>query len=255
MAQSNLNYLFITGMGRSGTTFLAGLLASINNVSAHHEYIGNREYWLLSWYMDGGPYKIPFLEYQKQKIDAMCKNKKWFIDVNSYLQYSSPELEQVFSTKNILHLVRDPKEVIRSIYIRRNDNDIHLIPKQEDDVRKWLTEDRFYRVCWNWKSAMSLLLQQKVPIIKFESLISDFDYLRKHLLDKYDLPLSETEWEKATETKANKTKSKAYRYLYAKVKGKQFQHDTLGDYIEWPDEYKQVFDEMCGSLSIELGYK
>jgi hypothetical protein len=253
MPKDELKYLFVTGMGRSGTTFVANLLANAPNVSSGHERIGNREYWLLSWYL-GRDYILPFLEKEKKRIESEQVGKSVYIDVNSYLQNSASEIAEVFKTENVMHLMREPKEVIRSIYTRRNDNDIHLLPKGEVEIQKWLDNDRFYRVCVNWKMATSRLLEQNVPIIRFEQLVSDFEYLKTKVLDPLELDLSENDWKQAKSVRDNKTPSKAYRFLYAKAKGKQFQQDELGKFETWPIDYKTIYENHCAATATKLGY-
>ena len=61
-----MRYAFVTGMGRSGTKFLSSLLSIDNNAISNHEYIGNREYWLLSWYL-GNIYQNVILKNAKKK--------------------------------------------------------------------------------------------------------------------------------------------------------------------------------------------
>ena len=65
---SKINYIFITGFGRSGTKFLSHLLSQCSEAKTFHEYVGNREFELLSWYI-GKSYTKPYLENQKIKIE------------------------------------------------------------------------------------------------------------------------------------------------------------------------------------------
>lgn len=149
-----MRYIFVTGMGRSGTTTFAKLLTAITSAEVRHEYIGNREFWLLSWYLSGEVYSKPFLQREKRKIDSMF-SKPVFIDVNGYLQCSTTEIEKVFRNVRIFHLVRDGRDVVRSLYLRRSENRIHLIPKNREEISKWMDADRFCQICWNWNSTTS----------------------------------------------------------------------------------------------------
>src|SRR5690554_3120095 len=99
-----MKYLFFIGMGRAGTKFLSSLLSIDQNITVCHEFIGNREYWLLSWYL-GEDYSTHYLEKSKLEISKTA-NKKQFIDVNSYLANSVNSLDVVFDKPNIFHLVR-----------------------------------------------------------------------------------------------------------------------------------------------------
>jgi hypothetical protein len=59
-----MRYDFVTGMGRSGTLFVSYLLkqcSSITEMIVKHEYIGNREYLLLSWYLPNDFFAEPYL--------------------------------------------------------------------------------------------------------------------------------------------------------------------------------------------------
>ena len=62
-------------------------------------------------------------------------------------------------------------------------------------------------------------------------------------------------WQNIIAVKKNKTKSKIYRYLYAKVKGKQFVEERLPRYDNWSEEYKTIFMDICGDTMLKLGYE
>src|SRR5262245_13122344 len=130
-----MKYIFITGMGRSGTTFLASMLEGLDGIYAGHEMIGQREFWLLSWYLNDTTYTAQYLQRAKEKIESSVRQKV-YIDVSPYLQYATDDLTKTFQPEKIIHLVRHPKEVIRSLYTRRNEKDIHLVPKEAAEIRR-----------------------------------------------------------------------------------------------------------------------
>ena len=81
-----MEYIFITGMPRSGTTFIGRLLLNgIENATTFHEHIGNREFAILSYYSK--EYTETFLKNEKQKIESKFTSKL-FIDVNGALRNS-----------------------------------------------------------------------------------------------------------------------------------------------------------------------
>ena len=249
-----MEYAFITGMGRSGTKFLTSVLGSIPNVHAVHEHIGNREYWLLSWYLHGNVYATPYLQRKKQEIEKKFSNGL-FIDVNGYLQNSVPEVSAIFKPKMVFHFVRDPREVVRSLYTRRNDREIHLIPKNTTEVEQWLDGDKFSQICWNWASTTEQLLNCNTELILFEKVKSDYTYFSEKILKPLNISLSEAEWEKARNVKVNKTQPKWYRWIYAKLRNKKFVEDLLPPYSQWSDLQKQQFEKICGPVMIKCGYK
>ena len=62
-------------------------------------------------------------------------------------------------------------------------------------------------------------------------------------------------WQNHVGQKKNKTKPKFYRFLYSKIKGKQFVEERLPKYNNWPEEYKTIFMEICGNTMREVGYE
>lgn len=248
-----MKYIFITGMGRSGTTFLASLLKQLNNAHVGHEMIGQREFWLLSWYLSETAYSAEYLHRTRVKIEASVQ-KEYYIDVSPYLQYATDDLQKTFQPVEIFHLVRHPKEVIRSLYTRRNEKEIHLLPKDKTDIQRWLDAGRFEQICWNWKHAVENLLSKEITIIRFEDLISSYAYLNEKLLRPFGLTLTEEDWSNAKNNKVNKTHGTIYRFLYARIKGKAFQPEELPEYSLWPDPLKKTFLAYCGPAMKQLGY-
>ena len=100
---SKINYIFITGFGRSGTTFLSHLLSQCIDFRAFHEYVGNREFELLSWYL-GTSYSKPYLENQKVRIEQDPQIANQFIDVNGAYRNCVDEVEEVFKPLKTLSL-------------------------------------------------------------------------------------------------------------------------------------------------------
>jgi hypothetical protein len=251
---SKINYIFITGFGRSGTTFLSHLLSQCSNARAFHEYVGNREFELLSWYI-GKSYSKPYLENQKNRIEQDPQITNQFIDVNGAYRNCINEVEDVFKPLKIFHLVRDPRDVVRSLYTRRDDKKVHFLPIDETDIKWWLSANKFSQICWNWKTETELLLEKKLDILHFEKITGDYNYFKSNLLDKIGLNMDLLSWQNIIAVKKNKTKSKIYRYLYAKVKGKQFVEERLPRYDNWSEEYKTIFMDICGDTMLKLGYE
>lgn len=248
-----MKYIFVTGMGRSGTTFLAHLLKNIQTADVEHEYIGNREYWLLSWYLPGDVYATPYLERSKETIERNFRNE-YFIGINGHLQNSVYELRKVFKPEVIFHLVRDGRRVVRSLYTRRSDKNIHLIPKSRIEVERWLDRDKFEQICWNWASTTKKIISEDTKLIQFEKLVGDYSYFEEQLLKPFGFILKPIKWKSFVSNRINRTRSKMYRFIYAKLKGKEFVSDELPPYEQWSDKYKEIFREICGDAMEKAGY-
>ena len=250
-----MKYFFITGMGRSGTKFLSTLLNQASEVQVEHEFIGNREFAILSNYLDSNNYTIPYLNRFKNRIiKEVEEGKHTFIDVNGGLRNCVLELKMVFRSEKIFHLVRNPKKVVRSYYLRRNENSVHQIPKNKEDNEWWLDADKFSRICWNWNNTTQNLLAQNTHLIRFEDLIANYNYLYDNILKPCQIDINESKWKEMRSIRVNKTKSRFKRFLYAKFKGKEYVEDSLPQYENWSIEYKDVFEKICGDTMRELGY-
>jgi hypothetical protein len=248
-----MKYIFITGMGRSGTSFISMLLSKIPNVYVGHENTGSREFRLLSWYMNNTEYATEYLERVKLKIESNI-NSQWYIDSDSYLQNATDELQKVFQPQGIFHLVRHPKDVVRSIYSWRNENEIHLIPKEKKEIQRWIQGDRFEQICWNWKNTVEQLLEKNIPVIKLEELTNDYNYFNQKLLIPFGFNLEKNQWEQIKKVKVNKSRSTIFRYFYAKIKGKFYQPVSLPEYFQWSENHKKIFKEYCFPAMQQLGY-
>lgn len=247
-----MTYAFVTGMGRSGTKFLGSLLALDTKVFSAHEYIGNREYWLVSWYL-GSDYSKVILEKAKHKIDSEVKAQS-FIDVNSYLSDSTESLNTVFDDSTVFHLVRNPKKVVPSLMIRRDDRGIHKIPKTQEEIKAWTNMCKLEQVCVNWVQTTEDLLKSDANLLLFESLIKDYNYLSEKVLTPLNLNISETQYNSHKSKKVNKTRGWLYRFLYAKYKGKQQISKTI-TFEDFDEKQRKQFYAICGPTMDKLGYK
>ncbi len=248
-----MDYAFVTGMGRSGTTLVSRLLACDRDACVMHEYIGNREFWLLSWYLPAEDYTGVYLTMEKEKIEKQF-SKKIFIDVNGRLQCAVPFLYKIFNARKVFHLVRNPLHVIPSIYSRRNDQDVHAIPKNKEGIKRWLNEDKFYQVCWNWSNTTRILLNENTELILFEKILTDYHYCQTKIFEPLSLHITEAQWKGIVSVRVNKTRSKLYRWIYARIKGKKYIADSLPPPSEWTDRQKQIYHELCVPVALDCGY-
>lgn len=247
-----MKYAFVTGMGRSGTKFLSGLLALDKSIHSYHEYFGNREYWLLSWYL-GDIYSNGFLKHQLRR-DEHKFDKELFIDVNSYLANSIESLNVVFDEPQVFHLVRHPKKVIPSIMTRRDDGRMHQVPKTDLEIKKWINMSKLEQVCTNWVQTTEKLLSTNTTLLKFENLTTDYTYVNNQLLEPLKIDIPKDVYEKFKTKKINKTRGKIYRYLYAKYKSKNFVSDNFS-FDDLSKEEKAAFYAICGSTMAKLNYE
>jgi hypothetical protein len=248
-----MKFFFVTGMGRSGTKLLAEILDEVADVTAHHEYLGGYEYALMSWYLRE-PYVSPYLRRARASIES-TRGSEWFVDVNSALRYSVEGLRRTFEPVDIFHLVRDPRDVIRSIYARRNEARPQFLPKEPDRIETWLDADKFTRICMNWADCTSELVSQGTTVLRLEALISDYSYLENGILDHLGLELPRAAWQARVQRRVNATRARPFRLLYSKVAGRPPPGDELPPYSQWSAERKHQFVDICGAAMERVGYK
>lgn len=249
-----MKYTFVTGMGRSGTTFLAELLSTCPDCSAHHECIGDREFWLMSWYLTSSDYTVPYLQQTREQIEASSNGTPVFVDVNSYLRNAVHGLKQVFDGSTVFHLVRDPRKVIPSIYARRSDRDVQQLPRDPEELRWWLKSDKFDRICWNWADSTRRLMGEDTITVRLEDIVGDYDYVSEHFAKVAGVHIEKESWEANRSSKKNRTKPRLYRYLYARMRGEPYV-EPLPPFEEWSGEQKDTYQRICGDLAAELGYE
>lgn len=232
---------------------LAELLSTSPDCSARHECIGDREFWLLSWYLDREAFSVPYLQRERRRIERSANGAALFVDVNSYLRNVVGALKEVFEGPPVFHLVRDPRRVIPSIYARRTGRNVQQIPKSGDDIVRWLESDKFEQICWNWAETTRRLLEEDTITVRFEDVLRDYDYVVERLARPAGLTVTREGWSAATSKKANRTRSRLYRYLYAQLRGEPYV-SPMPAFEKWSAHQKAVYREYCGDLAEELGY-
>jgi len=230
---------FITGMGRSGSLFMANLLQKASNGCVVHETPSDRECCVESYWHPNK--SLPNKRVLEIGIEE-CENKIYG-EVSSYLRYQPLFLKYAFDAK-IYHLVRDPKNVVRSMmnrnaYTQKDKNHTGRIYPKLGDIfyYRWPQFSRFQRICWYWNDTVSGLLRYKVPVLKFESVLENYYYLYDRLLGQIDLDLSESLWQ--SEIGRTQNPSRSYQFP---------------DYQKWTTEQKMQFEEICGETGALLGY-
>lgn len=246
----NKKIFFIFAQGRSGTNFLANLLNKSPNALVVHEPVGNdfRAY-KQAYYNENEAYK--YIEnFRKIEIYHRIKKEKFKIygEVNGVLRRHCKELMNSFPNDTMFyHLTRDGRDVVRSIYSRRTFDDLNntiITPKEEDPYKDtWDIMTKFQRICWYWEIENEYLyniFSETIDInkiIKFEKIVSDYNYLKEKLLDPIGLDISKEIWE----GEIHKPKNITIEY-------------KLPHWKNWSDEKTTIFNDICGETMRKLGY-
>ena len=238
-------FFFILAIGRSGTTFLADLLKKAAGAAIFHEPVYEDYQAYLRAFHNPDDAKRYIDNFRKKEMYLRVRDKEFMIygEVNSLLRRHVTALKDAFPNATMIHLIRDGREVVRSMMSRntmtaKDKHTFGIRPKEGDPWReKWDELDRFARICWYWQVENAYLRSVMPPAIKFEDIISDYDDFKGKILDSCHVFISKSIWEEAVNHPVNK--SKVYQMLC---------------WDEWSRDQKKMFEDICSKEMIAGGY-
>lgn len=180
---------FVTGMGRSGTKWLAQLLAEDEQLQVLHEPISDKNVYekMYNGTIDAGEY----LQKRKRRMEKLSDGRPWG-EVNSYLRYCVPELREVFGAP-VIGLVRDGRATVRSLLQRGvygKSNKPHIAPEW---MVGWSNLDAYAKACWYWADTYRWLLAEGIEIFALEQLNEDYGYFLK-LCERTGIEVDQFRW-------------------------------------------------------------
>lgn len=237
---------FFLSTPRSGSKWLSEFLDRATPLRGTHEFTLNHRY------QDGHLRADKLtLENTNDLIanpalvrNLMLESRAWieesprdYAEANVYLGHFIGTLDQVFPDTALVHLHRDPKDVIRSLINR----DWYDTP--EDDrhpsvpVDGWSQMSQFEKACWYVRTVNESLMARCSRRIRFEEMVADPSTFTA---DLEVLGIS------------------VYPLLAAPLFGRPLNvsyHTEFPDYEHWGAEIKAIFHAICGGLRRDLGYE
>lgn len=244
-------FIIVTGMGRTGQTFLANLLDHAENVEARNEYFGDKNYMALSYYRPTHPFLEMRLRQQRKQLQVGFPEDQIFVDTNQWLRYSLDSVRRTLDGALCFQLVRNVRDVVRSYYITKIytvwERDMPVIPNNPSTLKSWEGFTRFEKLCWYWNDPVCRLLQEGVPLLHLERIVSDYNYLREHLLQPCGFRLGLDVWHALKDKKTPHSRSRL----------KTFKKVLRGQPVElkWTPEHEERFMAICGETMRALGYE
>ncbi|MHA1284996.1 MAG: sulfotransferase family protein [Promethearchaeota archaeon] len=239
------NIFFILSIGRSGTKFLSNLLNKApNSIVVHEPVRSDFRAHQIAFHNETHSYKY-IKKFRKKEIFLRLRKKdfKVYGEVNSVLRRHCKALKELFPNAIIIHLVRDGRDVVRSIMSRntmttRDPNTRDIYPKKDDPWNlKWHSMSRFEKLCWYWKVENEYLDQHLKYRIRFEDIISDYNYFSNNLLKILNLDISKETWENEIKTPKNIT----LKY-------------TIPHWKDWDETMLNKFNKICGEMMRRYDY-
>ena len=152
-------------------------------------------------------------------------------------------MKPVLPTAKQFHIVRDPKNVLRSLMSRelfdRKDPMGNVIKPHPQDPfhEQWPRMTRFEKLCWLW-AADNQFIRENVPhCMKFEELRKDFGYFDEKVLSYLKLEMNVDDWH----SEIGKVFNSTPKYTFPK-------------YAEWSTENKNHFERICAEEMSHYGY-
>ncbi len=204
---------FVLGMGRSGTALLAQLLDQDPHAYVCHEPVrrdfragaeARTDSQRAEHYVGSFRGKEIFLR-------ARAHGSPIYGEINSALRHHVYALMTLFPDATYLHLVRDGRAVVRSMMVRATLTEADpytaaLQPPPGDPWHDaWPQMDHFARLCWYWQAENAFVRQAIGVTIRFEDLLSDYDYFDANLLRPCGVSISQEQWAAAVARPQNQT--------------------------------------------------
>lgn len=240
-----VNVFFLLGMGRSGTNFFASLLKRCPAALVYHEPM-DEDFIALEEAHESFDNALSYLKYFRlQRMHKLIQGQDihHYGEANSNLRFHARAIREVMPNARLLHLVRDGREVVRSVMERRHytpgtSGHHALQPLPSDPLyERWDELSRFEKVCWLWADANRRLAEDVPNWVSFESLVGDYDYFKENLLDFIGLEMSEAQWSEIVRAPTNVTKK-----------------FTFPPWQEWDVSQNAAFDAICGKQMSRFGY-
>lgn len=241
-----VNVFFVLALGRSGTSFLAHLLNQAPGAHVVHEPIGEDFMAYQEAYHDPKAAEGYVKRFRKKEIYLRARRLQTmgtYGEVNSALRRHARALTGAFPKATLFHLVRDGRDVVRSMSARRtmtpeDKNTSAIRPRPGDPwADEWEKMDRFARLCWYWQVENAYLRRSVERTVHFEALLDSYDYLCAHVLEPAGLQLPASVWEKAINRPRNVT-----------------QEHAMPPWEKWTPAQKETFRAICGDEMRKNGY-
>ena len=257
-----MRMFFILALGRSGSNFLARLLARDTRALVYHEpYPLDSRLMVLRHSGGFGRALDDLLEERFRALLPADGSARIYGEVNSYLRYEAEWLRRRFDPA-LIHLVRDGRDFVRSAHPRgvytRHELDGPILPRDGDRwSERWPEMSRFQRLCWYWTHTNEHLAATIASHVRLEDLLRDYTVFSNEVLGPTGLEIPQAVWRAEIDRPRNT--SRVYRLRLATRRllrgGERVpSFRRLAHWSEWDDDQTEQFWEICGPTMRRFGY-
>jgi len=236
---------FFLSPARSGSKWLANFLDTATSLRAQHEFCLNHRWRNRSVWPEkhtGAGFTELLGNYKQSKI-LLREAAAWastlredYAEANIYLERFLGLLGTVFPEAEMVHLHRDPHDVVRSI-MNRDWYDTPMDDRHPPvDVPGWHGLDQFHKVCWYVRDANRRLLRACNVRLRFEQVTKDMAALTRQL-DSLDICVLPRLSKSAFQQRVNASQ----------------RHD-FPEFQKWSLSQKACFYSICGPILKSLDY-
>lgn len=236
---------FFLSTARSGSKWLVNLLDRATPLRAQHEFMLNHRY-------QNGELKadkhtadgfVDLVNRPEEARNLLIEGRAWvegfpqdYAEANVYLERFLPLVQELYPDATLVHLHRDPRDVVRSVLNRNwydtpEDTRHPVMP-----VADWDRLSQFEKACWYVRSTNETLLRACEHRLAFEHATRDLDYLIDVLTD-LGIPVYPRLAEPEHGTVINGNYS-----------------DAFPAYDSWSEEQQALFHAICDPVNAALGY-
>lgn len=238
---------FITSTGRTGTTLFAKMLNSLHGFYVEHEPVVREQYYHRLC-LENPKFSFTYIKYFRLKeIYSRLKNKKDILcygEVNGALRRNLKDIRYFLPKCRMVQIVRDGRDTISSVLNRHTFTEkdkfyYDMTPDQSIiDNDRWASFDRFQKIAAMWNIDNSYMRKNCDFTVRFEDLLSDYEYAKYKLFEPLDIELNYATWKNFIDQKMNPREKNKSRFSY----------------MRWTKEEKQFFWDECGNEMQLYGY-
>lgn len=253
---------FVLAMGRSGTHFLSGLLATDGRGVVHHEP-HTLDPVLTRLRQGGGTDRALDAELDRRfdELLGAAAGSAFYGEVNSYLRFEAPYLARRFPDAVLIHLVRNGRDFVRSAWTREPytgwEREGPFLPRDDDRWSgSWASFDRFRKLCWMWTHANETIARDVARVVRFEDVLRDYAALRDGVLAPTGVQVDESTWRATIGRPTNTSRQYVWRRRLRRALGRREMPSIppLPPAQAWEPERRAAFREICGDTMRRFGY-
>ncbi|MEN8169042.1 MAG: hypothetical protein ABFS08_02320 [Pseudomonadota bacterium] len=241
----SLNLFFVLSTGRAGTKWVSEVLSLVDRAQIVHEPIPMEVHAHMDAIYDAVKAENYVKSVKRKDIffRVLRHDCDIYGEINGNIRRHIPFLKSYFPKAKFLHLVRDGRNVVRSILARNTFKGNHPVFGSDCPIpskelrRKWGTMSEFEKACWAWKEENENMRTQITNLARLEDITSSYKAFKVQVLDPLGLSLSEPKWLMYADKKVNESKNNRTR---------------LDE--EWTEEQNKIFESICGEEMKALGY-